>query len=156
MIKFLESFDRSAIEFLKKITSPLARISLFIIFFWFGFLKIIDTSPANPLVLALLNKTLPFIQFSQFIIFLGIWEMILGITFLIPKAERLTVAMLIPHMITAFLPLIFLPNITWKSFLIPTLEGQYIIKNLVIIALAVSIASRLAPIKPNKSADPSP
>lgn len=148
---FLERFDRTIIEFLKKITTPLARISLFIIFFWFGFLKIIDTSPANPLVEALLNKTLPFIQFSQFIIFLGIWEMIIGITFLIPKAERLTIAMLIPHIITTFLPLIFLPSITWKSFLVPTLEGQYIIKNLVIIALAVSIASRQAPIKLSKS-----
>lgn len=146
MSKLVEKFDQSAIDFLKKITFPLARISLFIVFFWFGFLKIIDTSPANPLVEELLNKTLPFIDFSQFIVLFGILEMIIGITFLIPKTERLTIALLVPHMVTTFLPLIFLPNITWKSFLVPTLEGQYIIKNLVIIALAISLASHLAPL----------
>ena len=135
---------------LKKITIPLARISLFIIFFWFGALKLIDASPANPLVESLLNKTLPFIRFDQFIVFLGIWEMIIGITFLIPKATRITIAFLIPHMITTFMPLILLPSVAWKSFLIPTLEGQYIIKNLLIIALAVGIASNMKSIKVNK------
>ena len=146
----IEEFDKAAIDFLKKITLPVARISLFIVFFWFGFLKIIDASPANPLVAALLTKTLPVITFNQFIVLLGIWEMIIGVTFLIPKAERFTILLLIPHMITTFLPLIFLQNITWQSFLIPTLEGQYIIKNLLIIALAVSIASHLVPLKLNK------
>lgn len=151
MQRLIGRFDKAAINFLKKITLSLARISLFAVFFWFGFLKIIDLSPANPLVEALLRKTLPFISFNQFIVFFGIWEMAIGLTFLIPKAQRLTIALLIPHMITTFLPLIFLPSITWKSFLIPTLEGQYIIKNLVIIALAVSLASYLVPMKLGKS-----
>ena len=150
MFALIEKFDETTIEILKKITFPLSRISLFIIFFWFGFLKIILASPANPLVESLLNKTLPFIGFNQFIIFLGIWEMIIGITFLIPKAGRITIALLIPHMITTFMPLILLPSLVWQSFLIPTLEGQYIIKNLLIISLAVGIASRMEPIKRNK------
>lgn len=117
----------------------LSRISLFIIFFWFGLLKIIATSPANPLVESLLTKTLPFIGFDQFIIFLGTWEMAIGIAFLIPRFERIAISILIPHMITTFMPLILLPQIGWKSFLVPTLEGQYMIKNLLIIALAINI-----------------
>lgn len=137
-------------EVLKKITIPLARISLFVIYFWFGFLKLIDVSPANPLVESLLNKTLSFVGFNQFIIFLGIWEIAIGIVFLIPKAERIAVALLIPHMITTFMPLIFLPSIAWKRFLVPTLEGQYIIKNLLVISLAVCVASHAKPIKRNK------
>lgn len=138
-----------AIETSKKIVIPLARTCLFIIFFWFGSLKLIDQSPANPLVESLLHKTLPFIAFNQFIIFLGIWEIIIGVVFLIPKVEKIAIAFLIPHMITAFMPLIFLPGTTWKSFLVPTLEGQYIIKNLLIIALAVSIVLSIKPIKKN-------
>lgn len=126
---------------LKKITVPLSRISLFIIFFWFGALKLIDASPANPLVDALLNKTLLFIEFDQFIIFFGIWEMIIGITFLIPKAEKIAIGLLIPHMITTIMPLFLLPDVTWQNFLVPALEGQYIIKNILIIALAVNIIS---------------
>ena len=120
----------------------LSRVAIFIIYFWFGFLKLFDLSPANPLVESLLNKTLPFIGFNQFIVFLGIWEMIIGITFLIPKLERIAISLLIPHMITTFMPLILLPSIAWKSFLTPTLEGQYMIKNILIVALVVNIVSQ--------------
>ena len=49
--------------------------------------------------------------------------------------------MLIPHAITTFAPLVLLPGLVWKSFFVPNLIGQYIIKNLVIIALAIFIAS---------------
>lgn len=136
-------------ETFKRFSLPLSRASIFIIFFWFGSLKLINESPANPLVGSLLNKTLPFIGFNQFIIFLGIWEIIIGVVFLIPKAERIAIILLIPHMITTFMPLIFLPGVAWKSFLVPTLEGQYIIKNLLIIALAVNIASSIKPINKN-------
>lgn len=149
MTGLIEKFDKAIIDFLKKISFPFARISLFIVFFWFGLLKIINASPANPLVEAMLTKILPFIEFDQFIVFLGVLEMIIGLTFLIPKVQRVTIALLIPHMITTFLPLIFLSSITWQGFLIPTLEGQYIIKNLVIIALAFSIASGLSPLRFN-------
>jgi uncharacterized membrane protein YkgB len=37
------------------------------------------------------------------------------------------------------LPLLLLPTLTWQSLLIPTLAGQYIIKNIVIVALALSV-----------------
>ncbi len=73
--------------------------------------------------------------------------MIIGIAFIIPRAERLAIALLIPHMIMTALPLLFLPAMTWQGFLTPTLEGQYIIKNLVIIALAMGIATHLHPFK---------
>ena len=115
------------------------------VFFWFGLLKIIDVSPANDLIAALLPLTLPFVSFEKFIIILGLFEMLIGIVFLIPKKERLAIALLVPHMITTFLPLVMLPALAWQEFLIPTIEGQYIIKNLVIVALALSIASSLNP-----------
>lgn len=120
----------------------LSRIAIFVTYFWFGFLKVIDASPANPLVESLLNKTLPFVGFSQFIIFLGIWEMVIAVTFLIPRLEKIAITILASHMVTTFIPLVLLPSISWKSFLVPTLEGQYMIKNLVTLALAVNIVSQ--------------
>jgi uncharacterized membrane protein YkgB len=54
-------------------------------------------------------------------------------------------------MITTFGPLVYLPDEAWQKFLVPTLEGQYIIKNLVIIATAIGIAAHLHPLK-NKHA----
>lgn len=147
----LNSIDSRIIAGIKRAFMPMARIALFIIFFWFGILKVIHASPANPLVAELLHKTLPFLTFSQFIIGFGIFEMIIGITFLIPKCERLAMALLIPHMITTALPLFLLPDVAWQSAFIPTLEGQYIIKNLALVALAFGIAAHLTPWK-NKRA----
>lgn len=142
----LGQMDRFNLRILKKYSRPLARLVLFIVFFWFGALKLAMVSPANSLVADLLEKTLPFITFSKFIRAFGAYEMIIGVLFLIPRAERIAIALLIPHMIAAFLPLILLPAVAWQNFLVPTMEGQYIIKNLVIIALAFSVAARLQPL----------
>lgn len=125
----------------------LSRTAIFVIYFWFGFLKLFDSSPVNPLVESLLNKTLPYVSFNQFIIFLGIWEMVIGVIFLIPKLEKAAITILAFHMITTFMPLILLPTMAWKSFLIPTLEGQYMIKNLITIALAINIVQQTKLIK---------
>ena len=119
----------------------LSRFAIFVIYFWFGSLKLIDSSPANPLVESLLSKTLPYVSFNQFIVFLGIWEMVIGVIFLIPKLEKAAITILALHMITTFMPLLLLPTMAWKGFLIPTLEGQYMIKNPITIALAVNIVT---------------
>ncbi|TAK57760.1 hypothetical protein EPO17_01175 [Patescibacteria group bacterium] len=120
-----------------------AHFALFVVFVWFGSLKFFDLSPANPLVEALLSKTLPFISFKTFIMFLGAWEVLIGILFIIPKMEKVALILLIPHMITTIMPLFLLPEIAWQGFLVPTLEGQYIIKNIVIIGLAASMFADL-------------
>ena len=140
------SLDQAIIHAIQKISLPLARGAIFIVFFWFGILKLFGDSPANPLVQNLMEQTIPFMTFGEFIVLFGIYEMIIGIAFLIPNLERLAIALLVPHMITTFLPLVLLPAITWHAFFVPTLEGQYIIKNLVIIALALAIASHLKPL----------
>ena len=132
----------SLIEVSKRIALPLSRVSIFVIYFWFGSLKLFDSSPANPLVESLLNRTLPFVSFGQFIIFLGAVEILIGIMFLIPKFEKAAIVILVLHMITTFMPLFLLPPIAWVRFLVPTLEGQYMIKNIITLALAVNIVSQ--------------
>lgn len=144
------SFDNWFIHLLRRLSMPVARIALFVVFFWFGILKIIGTSPANPMVADLLHVTMPFMGWETFIILFSIYEMIIGISFLIRGWERFAIALLIPHMIMTSLPLLFLPAMTWQGFMTPTLEGQYIIKNLVIIALAMGIAAHLHPFAKGK------
>ena len=144
MLKTIFSkIDGLVISFFRKTSGPFAKLAIFVVFFWFGVLKVIGDSPANPLVKNLTESTLPFLTFSQFIICFGIFEMAIGITFLIPKLERVAIFLLAVHMITTFLPLVMLPFVTWQSFAVPTLEGQYIIKNLAIIGLAMGIAAHL-------------
>ncbi len=126
-------------NFCKKISLPLSRFAIFIIYFWFGALKVFSESPANPLVDSLLHKTLPFMPFPTFILLLGIFEMMIGLIFLVPKLERVAVSLLLIHIVMTLMPLILLPIMTWQRFLVPTMEGQYIIKNILIVALAVVI-----------------
>lgn len=117
----------------------IGRIALAVIFGWFGFLKIIGLSPANGLIESLLGITLPFIPFAGFIVFLGVWETLVGVLFLFPKLTKWAFWLMLVQMFTTFGPLLFLPLISWQSFAVPTLEGQYIIKNLALVALGLNI-----------------
>lgn len=136
-------FDKKVIEFTKVWAIPFSRFAIFLVYFWFGALKVFSQSPANPLVSALLEQTLPFITFNDFIIVFGVFEMIIGIIFIIPHLERLGILLLSLHLVTTIMPLFILRDATWQSFLTPTLEGQYIIKNVLIIALAIGIFAHL-------------
>jgi uncharacterized membrane protein YkgB len=117
------------------------RVSLFIIYVWFGVLKLFDKSPANPLVAGLLKQTLPFITFGQFIIILGIFEILIGILFLMPRFYKIAAILFLLHMVMTTAPLFLIPKMVWTGFLIPTLEGQYIIKNLALMSIVLFLGS---------------
>ncbi|HYV33597.1 MAG TPA: hypothetical protein VE973_02005 [Candidatus Limnocylindria bacterium] len=139
----IQKFDYAVLGFLKKYNILFARAAIFVVYFWFGILKLLDLSPAQPLVQSLLEKTLPFISFQNFIVLFALFEMLIGVLFLIRGAERIVMVLLVLHLITTCLPLFLLPQITWQGFLTPTLEGQYIIKNILIIALAFVVAAQM-------------
>ena len=143
--KELAATDSKIIHFVQRTFFPFARFSIFIIFFWFGALKVFDASPASPMVLALLSKILPFIAPLLFLKAFGLYEMCIGVAFLIPRFEREAILLLIPHLISTILPLFLLTSLTWSAPFIPTLEGQYIIKNILIAALAMGIAAHIRP-----------
>lgn len=142
----IRTIDIELIHFFRKISVPLSRFGLFVIFFWFGLLKVLGLSPASGVVQRLFEHTIPWMPFSTFIILFGLLEVAIGILFLIKGVERIVIPLLFIHMITTFGPLFLLPQETWSAFMVPTLEGQYIIKNLALIAAAVAIASHLHPI----------
>lgn len=116
-----------------------ARIALFVIFFWFGALKVAFVSPASALVAELLEQTLPIISFEPFFIFLGVVEMLIGVLFLFPKLTKFALPVLLIHIFTTFGPLLLMQDAAWQMPLVPTLEGQYIIKNLALVALAIGV-----------------
>ena len=143
----LKEIDIKLINFFRQISVPFARFSLFVVYFWFGILKVFGMSPASPLVQALFERTVPFMSFQVFIILFGLFECLLGIMFLISRLDRIALILLGLHMIATWMPLFVLPEATWSGFLTPTLEGQYIIKNLLIIAAAMQIGANLKPIE---------
>ena len=115
------------------------RIALAIIYTWFGFLKVIHVSPAEPLVNELLHVTMPFFDQAIFSVLFGLFEVALGVMFLFPKLSRITLWIFLAHMVMTFLPLFLLPQATWQGPFVYTLVGQYIVKNLSLIALALIV-----------------
>lgn len=140
------NFDRSVIDFFRRTFLPFARIALFVVFFWFGALKLFDLSPASPLAEALTAQTVGLQYFDILFKGLSFIECLIGILFLIPKATRIVIPLLLVHMAVVSAPLILVPAHVWTGFLIPTLEGQYILKNLVIVAVAIGIAAQTKPL----------
>lgn len=143
----ISSVDSSLIHFFRRISDPVARIGLFVIFFWFGLLKVVGLSPASPLVQALFERTMSIVPFGTFLIAFGLFEMLIGVLFLVRGSERIVIPLLFFHMVTTFMPMFLVPGATWSGFLVPTMEGQYIIKNLALIAAAVGIAAHLHPMR---------
>lgn len=149
----LTSFHEAFMRLMKRIAIPLVRISFFIVYFYFGLLKVLGYSPAEVIVKELWSNTLAFIPFYNFLNFFGCYEMLIGIIFLIPGKERLALYLLIPHMITTFGPVVLLPKFIWKGFMVPSLAGQYIIKNLVIVALGIAVAANIGDFRKKMKAD---
>jgi uncharacterized membrane protein YkgB len=115
------------------------RIALGVVFVWFGALKLVPgLSPAEDLVRA----TVPFLPGGLFLPVLGVWEIVIGLGFLSGRALRLTILLLFLQMPGTLLPVVVLPEQVFTSFPYGlTLEGQYIVKNLVLIAAALVIGA---------------
>ena len=108
------------------------RLGLGVIFVWFGALKLVPgLSPAEELV----RNTIYFVPPEIFQPVLAIWEILIGLGMLTGKYMRLTLLLLFGQMAGTAMPLVLLPEVVWTQFPFAlTLEGQYIIKNLVIIS----------------------
>ena len=126
----------------------LVRIPMFIIFFWFGFLKIVDLSPAQELVQDTVYW-MPFLSAEMWTYVIGFWEVLIGVFFLFKRTTLIAMLLLLIQMSGTFLPLVILPEITFQDSnpFLPTLEGQYIIKNIIIITAALIIGRTYLKVK---------
>ncbi len=117
----------------------LLRVGLGVVFFWFGALKLFPGwSPAEELV----RNTIYFVPPDLFIPVLAVWEMVIGLGLITGLFMRTTLLLLFLQMPGTALPLVVLPHTVWHSFPFGlTLEGQYIVKNLVLIAAGFVIGS---------------
>ena len=115
----------------------LLRYSLAMIFIWFGLLKPFGISPAQELVE---NTVYWFDDKATFVKFLGWWEVAIGVTICFRPLIRISIFLLFLQMPGTFLPLVLLPEVCFTDFPYGlTLEGQYIVKNLIIISSALVI-----------------
>ena len=136
--------DERIITLLDEHSVSLLRYSLAVVFFWFGILKPIGVSSATEIV----SQTVYFLPSEVFVPVLGVWEMAIGVCLLDRRLLRVGIALLLLQMAGTFLPLVLLPGVSFVTVpFVPSLEGQYIIKNLVLISGALVVASySLSPI----------
>lgn len=147
----ITEIDLQLIAFFRQTFIPFARFSIFLVFFWFGLIKLLGLSPASPLAEALTAKTVGMQYFDVLFLILAVIECAIGLLFLLPKATRVVIPLLLVHMAIVCSPLLLVPEYTWQHFGVPTLEGQYIIKNTVVIAVAIGIAASARPLAGKES-----
>ena len=137
-------------------TLTITRVTLGIVFLWFGLLKF---CPGLCDVELMAQQTMTLLTFhlippTTCIHILAVWECVMGLTLLFAPAEtrigamalRLCVLSLFAHLAGTFLPLVFFPHEVWKHLpYAPTLAGQYILKNVVLLSAAVSIGAATYP-----------
>src|SRR6266480_3890075 len=114
----------------------LLRWSLGIVFFWFGFLKFFNgLSPAQELASRTISVlTLGKVRPEVSVPVLAAWECLIGLGLLSGRLQRVVLLLLFVQMAGTLLPLLFFPHEVFLRIpYAPTLEGQYIIKNLVLI-----------------------
>lgn len=140
--KFQE-LDRRITRWMASYGLTLLRVSVGVVFVWFGVLKFWpDLSPADRLATATIDRlTFGLIAEDLARVLLAILETSIGIGLVTGKLMRFTILLLIGQMLGAATPLFLFPELTWSAPFVPTLEGQYILKNLVLVSAALTIGA---------------
>jgi uncharacterized membrane protein YkgB len=135
-----ESLDDTVTTEMDRWGVPVLRVAIAVVFVWFGALKLFGISPAGELVAATVYVVDP----ALFVPVLGFWEVVIGLCLLYRPLIRLGIFLLFIQLLGTFLPIVLLPEVVFTTFPYGlTVEGQYIIKNLVIIGAALVIGGTL-------------
>ena len=130
--------DESLLNILRRWSITALRLALGSVFLWFGALKIFGSSP----VALLIQETYPFMPITVFMLVLGVWEMVIGLGIIFKRALRCVLILLGFHLVGTFTAIWFNPSIFFVQG-VPfclTVDGEFVIKNLVLITAALVIA----------------
>jgi putative oxidoreductase len=144
----LQRFDDAAIGFVRTHGVLVLRVALAIVFIWFGALKVFGVSPVADLV----ARTLPFLPAGVAVKSMGVLELIIGAGLLTGWAIRVTMLLFFLQMLGTFLVLVLEPENSFQHGdpLLLTVQGEFVVKNLVLIAAGLAIAGAIAPAQPRK------
>ncbi len=142
--QWFDRLDQRITHWMARYGVLLLRISLGIVFFWFGFLKFFPgLSPAQDLA----TRTIEILTFGLLrpqlsIYILVTWECLIGLGLITGWFMRATLLLLFLQMMGTITPIFFFPaEVFTRIPYAPTLEGQYIIKNMVLISAGLVIGA---------------
>ena len=139
-----EAFDTAVTRWMAEHGVWLLRVSLGIVFFWFGVLKFF---PGLSEAEGLATETIRILTFGLVpptvsIYILAVWECLIGLGLIFGLFMRGTLFLLWLQMVGTITPLFLFPHETFAQIpYAPTLEGQYIIKNIVLITAGIVIGA---------------
>ncbi len=138
-----QQFDRRLTHWLADHGLTILRISIGVIFIWFGALKFWPgLSPADQLAGDTIDRLFAgSIPDDVARVLLALLETAIGIGLVTGKFMRLTLLLLVGQMFGTVTPLVLFPELTWSGPFAPTLEGQYILKNVVLVSAALTIGA---------------
>jgi len=118
---------------------PLLRVSLGIVFMWFGALKLTNSTPVAELV----ANTVPFLPSEWFVPALGVFEVLLGLALLIGRYLGLVILLMVGHLAGTFLVLVTQPAIAFQDGnpLLLTMTGEFVVKNVVLMTAGLVLAT---------------
>lgn len=142
--KKFDGIDRRITRWMARNGITILRVALGIVFLWFGVLKFFPgLSPAHDLAARTITVlTFGIVTPAVSVPALALWECAIGLGLLTGKFMRVTLLLLLLQMLGTLTPLVLFPAETWQVFPIsPTLEGQYIIKNIVLASAGLVIGA---------------
>ncbi len=140
----LNLLDQRITQWLMQNAITLLRVSLGFIFLWFGVLKLIPgLSAAEDLAERTINLlTFGLIPDDVSRVALALWECVIGLGFVVGRFTRASLFLLLLQMAGTITPLLLFPAETFTQYpYAPTLEGQYIIKNVVLVSAGLVIGA---------------
>lgn len=143
-LKWFDQIDVHLTRWMARYGILFLRVSLGIVFFWFGFLKFFPgLSPAADLATRTIERlTFGLIQPGPALMILAFWETVVGLGLIFGIFMRLTLLLLFLQMLGTITPVFLFPaEVFTRIPYAPTLEGQYIIKNLVIISAGLTLGA---------------
>lgn len=145
-----ERVDRAVLGSLRRWSVPLLRYSLAVVFVWFGALKVLGVTPVSDLV----ASTVYWLDPDLVVPLLGVGEIAIGLGLAMRVLMRLVVAVLLAQLAGTFLVLIVLPGLAFEASnpLLLTVEGEFVIKNLVLISAGLVVGSFVG--SPTERVDP--
>ena len=145
-VNSIQKIDRSVRKWMKKNGFTLLRLSIGFIFLWFGLLKFFPgLSPAEELVTETIRRvTFGLFSALQINTGLAVWETLIGLGLVFGRFMRFTLLLLFLQLPGTFLPVFLFPEqaFEWVPF-VPTLKGQYIFKNVVLIAAGILLGGHV-------------
>lgn len=143
-IRFVKETETRMVEWKARNGLDILRICLGIVFIWFGVLKFFHGLSSAEIIAGktILKLTFGHLKPNVSLPILACWECTIGLGLLTKRWLSFTLVLLYFQMAGTLLPLWFFPHETWTSnIFVPTLLGQYIIKNIVLVSSVIVIGA---------------